>query len=60
MGRTPLQGDQEKNHKKNHCVTKNLSFCISPREIYKNISSSDLTKEYFPFQIVYLVLSNTN
>ena len=43
------RGEDQKNQEEIHGVTRNLSFCISLREIYKNISFSDLTDEYFSF-----------
>ena len=48
----PHGGDDEKNQRKHHYVTKNYNFCISLREIYKNIHSLNLTKEAFFVQIV--------
>ena len=41
----PHGEDDEKNQRKHHYVTKNYNFCISLREIYKNIHSSDLTEK---------------
>ena len=54
--RIPSQGGSSENQKRNDCVTKNLNICISLREIYKNIPSSDLTEEYFLFKLFVLFI----
>ena len=57
--RIPLQSEHQKKRERNHFVTKNLHICISLRDIYINVPSSDLTEECFSFQLVRLSHSNT-
>ena len=57
--RIPLQSEHQKKRERNHFVTKNLHICISLRDIYINVPSSDLTEECFSFQLVRLSHFNT-
>ena len=55
-GRIPLQKGGSEKQERNHCVTKNLSICIRPREIYKNVPSSDLDQVFFFFKLFVLLI----
>ena len=55
-----IEGIMRKTKKKNHYVIENCNFCISLREIYKNIPSSNLTENNFLVQTICLINFNTN